>query len=245
MPRSRTLEPRVENSPANTTRSLKQSPNSLSEGVTKTGGLGRAGLADLSSLANRAPSVGRLAKMQRMVNESYETQRKGRGQNDGAATASLMTTQRRALSGFEPVVQRSVWSVWGKWHATGAPAPFNTREEAEAWDAEHNPVEEVLAEEVSEDEAETVYVWDIRPSAKNHYNDGWGALYHIQSDVALREAICGPDGTVDAGDQEIYLGQHSKVKDSVKGCNILYSNTWEGSTCTTRVWHCGPTAGAG
>jgi hypothetical protein len=85
--------------------------------------------------------------------------------------------------------------------------------------------------------------WVIFNSARTHYQDGWGQAVKITSDLQLTETIKVEEGN-DFGDdsdkEEIFLGD-KKVKNEVKGCNILYRRSWRGNTCTITVWHCGPT----
>lgn len=82
--------------------------------------------------------------------------------------------------------------------------------------------------------------WDIRNSAKRHFDDGWGAAYQIRGVNALKQKIL-TDGEDAEGDLEIDLGTKRQVgTNNIKDCSIAYNNYNNGAGCDTRVWHCGP-----
>ena len=77
--------------------------------------------------------------------------------------------------------------------------------------------------------------WGINQSARRHYRDGWGALYGITNDNALKQAITDEDNW-DAGDHRVELGVHNH-----RDCYIRYNNSYERNRDGhTYTWHCGP-----
>jgi hypothetical protein len=162
---------------------------------------------------------------------------------------NLAPAQRAAVvpSATTQVVQRAVTQVWGRWRSDFEPTRnFASREDAEQWDAKRQ--QEVDAEEPTEAENDATYEWKITVSARNHFGDGWGRQYGITTRNALEASVLAefdPNEATFEQPHEIYLGDFSIATGNVMGCNILYYNTWVGNHCTTTVFHCGPTNGAG
>lgn len=169
-------------------------------------------------------------------------------QSAGAGAMAASRISRTTLSPDGPIVRRVATQVWGKWRSSFDPKKdFKGEAEAREWDAAQLPaVVPVAAQQVVDDgpEVQATYAWNVRPAARNHYNDGWGAKYGIQTDTKLTEMVAHDDET-SGGEHELYLGEYKVKNQDSKGCNILYSNEWVGDHCTTTVYHCGPTKGAG
>jgi Domain of unknown function (DUF4157) len=112
----------------------------------------------------------------------------------------------------------------------------------------------VTKQPVPQAQPQYTYEWVITKSARNHYNDGWGAAYGITSDQQLKAFMTADlSGAASSIEDplEILIGPFRKLNKSgnktgeEKGCNILYFNEWTGNHCKTVVFHCGPTVGAG
>jgi hypothetical protein len=128
------------------------------------------------------------------------------------------------------------------------------REEERAEAERQREEEEAAAALLAQRQADAGRSWTIFESARNHYLDGWGALYGIRDDEALKERIRGEwdqnEGT-DGSDVEVYLGQYTLVRLQPKGCNIIYRKEWDDAgdggdgLWNAVVRHSGPGRGAG
>ncbi len=166
-----------------------------------------------------------------------------------SAGAGAMAASRIARATASPdglVVRREVKLIWNKWRSTyDLSKDFKDEAEARAWDAKQAPAGAAAPVEDEADvgpEAEATYEWNIRPSARKHYGDGWGLAYKVTSDALLKAEI-EADAQTGEGEQSIYLGPF-KNKGVAEGCDIRYTNEWDDDHCTTTVYHCGPTSEA-
>ena len=145
-------------------------------------------------------------------------------------------------------------------NAIGKPAGAVRQPAAAAWKPQKAvpvvPLATIIAQQAAAAAAEPVFApppppppvlvvapvvdWEIAPSAGNHYDDGWGAMYGIRTNAQLKASVLA-HGTAADGDQDDDLGRHT-VGSHFSACNIRYSNTWNAARTlrTIRVWHCGP-----
>ena len=86
----------------------------------------------------------------------------------------------------------------------------------------------------------------IIDSARNHYDDGWGALYDVTEDSELLDRVGGSDSDPDR-EWRINLGDfYHEEEDVTRNCKID-GEDWTKTVGPkkykkTKIWHCGPSS---
>ena len=86
----------------------------------------------------------------------------------------------------------------------------------------------------------------IIDSARNHYDDGWGALYDVTEDSELLDRVGGSDSDPDR-EWRINLGDfYHEEEDVTRNCKIA-GEDWTKTVGPkkykkTKIWHCGPSS---
>ena len=126
---------------------------------------------------------------------------------------------------------------------------YDSEEEAQAAEDRVLAEREAQNQEAWNDAADQI-AWQIEGSARRHYDDGWGALYGIQSDNALIDRISQCDDyPIGGGEHRIDLEKHGHPQEHVmRPCTIV--SDVETQTLTVgpitqdvavyHVFHCGP-----
>ncbi len=187
-----------------------------------------SGLTQLRHAADQSPSVHALHQLQQ-----------------NASDYSDVTIQRIVTPNPVP------WGPnKGKWRSseTGK-EDYDTQQEAQIADDLARQRRE-QAEEENWNNAADQFAWQIELSARRHYDDGWGALYGIQSDDALIDRILQSDDyPIGGGEHKIDLGTYGHSREHVmRPCTIV--SDVETQTLTVgpithdvavyRAFHCGP-----
>ena len=84
----------------------------------------------------------------------------------------------------------------------------------------------------------------VTDSGRRHYNDGWGALYHIQNDNSLKANV--NDNEPGNWTQDIGRYYHAG-ENRRRNCTIGYRNTARRgprgrNDIVTSIYHCGPSS---
>ncbi|RCW76445.1 DUF4157 domain-containing protein [Pseudorhodoferax soli] len=183
----------------------------------------------------------------------------------GFAQRAVPDASESASMGGAAPVQREVkqnTAPWGihkdKWYTTLAPhSYFATKGEAEAHEAglQQQQAQQVLLAQQQAQQAwqavADVQAWNILPSARGHYADGWGQAYGITNDGTLCQYI--EDYVADGGEANgvntIEMGTFQNSWEHIsKTCTVAYEVTNRTVTVGNitdviwrrRVFHCGP-----
>ena len=165
-------------------------------------------------------------------------------QRDAAAYSGAPIQRVVTKARLAPWAQKEQWQSSETGHVL-----YDSEDEAQAAE------DRVIAEREARDrplwnDAAQSAEWEIIGSARRHYNDGWGALYAIESDNDLINCIEQNENyPVSAGSHTIELGSHNHLGEYVRRpCTIVYNVRIEPLTVGSitedvsvhEVFHCGP-----